>query len=167
MNRHLSRIVVVQALFEWDFRDQENLDAIVERGIENYKEVDKDFIYDAIKGIVHDVKKIDDSIIKVAPDWPIDQVSNIDKAILRLAIFELLFAKNPVPPKVAINEAVELGKAFGSENSPKFINGVLGTLYRTSDRYNPEDDVKVLVSEDDLKDLTKEEKPKPKEGVEL
>lgn len=160
MNRHLSRIVITQALFEWDFRDHKKIDAIIKRGIENYKEVDEDFIHRNIKGVLENTEKIDSDILRVAPEWPIEQVSNIDKAILRLAIFELLY-NDEVPPKVAINEAVELGKAFGSENSPKFINGVLGTLYRASKKYDPKDDAKILISEEDLKNIEakKEEVP--------
>ena len=89
--------------------------------------------------INHDM--IDAIIVPAAPEWPIEQIALIDLIILRLGIFELLFAKE-VPPKVAINEAVELAKAFGGPNSSKFVNGVLGTVYRASDVYNPEDDKK-------------------------
>lgn len=156
MNRHLSRMVIIQALFEWDFRDQKDMDKIVKRGIENYQaNIDEDFIHRNIKGVLENLKTIDEELIEVAPEWPIEQVSNIDKAILRLAIYELLH-NDEVPPKVVINEAVELGKSFGNENSPKFVNGVLGTLYRQSDKYNPEDEVKSLISEKELKDLENE-----------
>ena len=86
---------------------------------------------------------IDEIIEKAAPDWPIDKISIVDRNILRIGLTELLFGdRKEVPPKVAINEAVELAKAFGGQNSSKFVNGVLGTVYRASDVYNPNDDKK-------------------------
>lgn len=144
MNRHLSRTIAMQSIYEWDFRPEENLKIIADRNIEIFKEdVDKDYVNKVLRGIKGNLKKIDDLIIEAAPEWPIEQVSPIDKAILRLSIYEMLLGED-IPPKVAINEAVELAKTFGSENSSKFINGVLGTLYRKSDRYNPEDDIRPI-----------------------
>lgn len=140
MNRHLSRVIIMQTLYEWDFRPKSRLEAIKQRNIDNYKEdADKEFINQTIEGVVESQKEIDEQIIKAAPEWPLEQISAIDKTILRIAIYELLKSED-VPPKVAINEAVELGKTFGGANSSKFINGVLGTVYRGSPRYNPEDD---------------------------
>lgn len=142
MNRHLSRVIIMQTLYEWDFRPGGDLDEIKQRNIDNYKEdADTDFINQTIKGVIDNVKEADELITKAAPEWPLEQISTIDKTILRIAVYELLHS-DEVPPKVAINEAVELGKTFGSENSSKFINGVLGTIYRQSDKYNPEDDKK-------------------------
>ncbi len=97
-------------------------------------DLDHDFIKKIALGVSQNAEKIDDLILKAAPDWPIDQVAPIDKAVLRIAIFELLFW-DEVPPKVAINEAVELGKHYGGANTSKFVNGVLGTIYRNSDKY--------------------------------
>lgn len=142
MNRHLSRVIIMQTLYEWDFRPNSDIAEIRQRNIDNYKEdADTDFIDTTIKEVIKYIKEEDELIVKAAPEWPIEQISAVDKTILRIAIFELLHS-NDVPPKVAINEAVELGKTFGSENSSKFINGVLGTIYRGCDRYNPEDDIK-------------------------
>jgi len=130
----------MQTLYELDFRPKSDLNAIKQRNIDNYQEeADLEFIDQTIEGILKKQKDIDSQISKAAPEWPLEQISLIDKTILRIAIFELLFTED-IPPKVAINEAVELGKTFGGQNSSKFINGVLGTVYRGSERYNPEDD---------------------------
>lgn len=155
-NRHLSRIIAFQTLYEQDFVAQKvpghekdavnvkkSLEPILER---NYQEFAKslegrDFIDQLVWGVLDNREKIDSIIGPAAPEWPIEQIALVDLVVLRMGIFELLFAKE-VPPKVAINEAVELAKAFGSQNSSKFINGVLGTVYRASDIYNPEDDKK-------------------------
>jgi len=140
VNRHLSRVIVMQTLYELDFRPKSDLDAIKQRNIDNYEEeADLEFIDNTISGVIKKQKEIDSKIAEAAPEWPLEQISLIDKTILRIAIFELLYTEN-IPPKVAINEAVELGKTFGGQNSSKFINGVLGTVYRKSARYNPEDD---------------------------
>lgn len=136
MNRHLSRMVAMQTLYEWDFRENSDLPNIQNRNIAEYsQEVDIPFVDNLVSGVVKNLDKIDKEIEKSAPDWPIEQISLIDKSILRLAIYELLFSKN-VPLKVAINEAVELAKQFGSENSSKFINGVLGSIFENNDLGN-------------------------------
>lgn len=132
-SRHLSRIVVMQTLYEWDFRDHTvTLSEILSRNINEFQDqVDEIFANKLIDGITKHVDKINELIIKAAPDWPIDQIAKIDKLVLEISIFELLFdSEEEVPPKVSINEAVEIGKQFGSENSSKFINGVLGTIYK-------------------------------------
>lgn len=129
MNRHLSRMIAMQTLYEWEFRDGSDLIEITERNINEYKDdADDEFVNYLINGVVNNQKTIDDEIKKSAPEWPLEQISLIDKDILRIAIFELIHCDS-VPPKVAINEAVELAKQFGNENSSKFINGVLGTIY--------------------------------------
>lgn len=139
VNRHLSRIVAMQSLYEWDFRPGSDLQEILGRNIKNFeKDVDKEFTITTAEGVKNHIEKLDNKLIEVAPEWPIEQVAFIDKAILRVAIYELLFSED-IPPKVAINEAVELAKTYGGENSSKFINGVLGTIYRQSDRYVEED----------------------------
>jgi len=143
MNRHLSRVIIMQTLYEWDFRPESDVAEIRQRNIDNYEEdADAAFIDMTIKGVIENIKEEDELITKAAPEWPIEQISTVDKTILRIAVFELLHSEE-VPPKVAINEAVELGKTFGSENSSKFINGVLGTIYRGSSKYNPEEDTKL------------------------
>jgi N utilization substance protein B len=147
-NRHLCRIIALQSLYEYDFRkslDLEGLDTDIEeiltRNIAVYKDVveEADFIRDLAEGTLKNEKKIDNMIIPAAPEWPIDQIAKMDKAILRMSIYELLIKKD-VPPKVAINEAVELAKEFGGDNSSKFVNGVLGTIFRQSELYDPKDD---------------------------
>lgn len=133
----------MQTLYEWDFRPESEINEIKQRNIDNYDEdADIDFIDSTIKGVLDCVKEADELITKAAPEWPLEQISTVDKTILRMAVFEILHSTE-VPPKVAINEAVELGKTFGSENSSKFINGVLGTIYRNSDKYNPDEDKKI------------------------
>lgn len=139
MNRHLSRTIAMQTLYEWDMRQQLDIEQIMARNIAEFQEdADADFIKTVVEGVIKDAKTIDEKIVKAAPEWPIDQISPIDKAILRVAIYELLYSEE-VPPKVAINEAVELAKLFGGENSSKFINGVLGTLFRSSTKYTAEE----------------------------
>ncbi len=135
-NRHLGRIVALQTLYEYDFRisstDQSvELDEILKRNISRYKETidDKKFINDLVHGTEDNSKKLDGVIGPIAPEWPVDQIARIDKIVLRIALYELLI-DDDVPPKVVINEAVELAKAFGGDNSSKFINGVLGTAYK-------------------------------------
>ncbi|MEO8065854.1 MAG: transcription antitermination factor NusB [Candidatus Doudnabacteria bacterium] len=131
-NRHLSRTVAMQSLYEWDFNEQTRpLLDITEFNVKQFASglEDPAFIFELIKGVEKNLSDIDKIIVKTAPEWPLEQITVIDRNILRLGIYELMFAKE-VPPKVAINEAVELGKAFGGESSGKFINGVLGTLYK-------------------------------------
>lgn len=137
-NRHLGRIVALQSLYEYEFRTQVedtkvDIDEIFSRNIERYKtEIDDvEFIKNLISGVTTNVASLDETLGPIAPEWPIDQIARIDRSILRLGLYELLHCADHVPPKVAINEAVELAKAFGSDNSSKFINGVLGTAYRT------------------------------------
>ena len=122
----------MQSLYEWDFNDRVRpLAEIAEFNVKQFAPGmdDPAFVFDLIKGVQEKISEIDGIITKTAPEWPIEQITVIDRNILRIGIFELIFAKQ-VPPKVAINEAVELGKAFGGESSGKFINGVLGTLYK-------------------------------------
>lgn len=133
MNRHLSRIIAMQSLYESDFRPDLAVKDIAERNISQFDaETDHQYILEAIEGVKQHIAQIDPYIQHAAPEWPIDQIAVIDKTILRLATYELLISRE-IPPKVVINEAVELAKSFGSDNSSKFINGVLGTLYRASD----------------------------------
>ena len=137
-NRHLGRIVALQSLYEHEFRVQSGDSAadsneIVARNLERYVEMieDKQFISDLVDGVLAHQDELDGKIQPIAPDWPIEQIARIDRTILRMGLFELLHLADIIPAKVAINEAVELAKAFGSDNSSKFVNGVLGTAYRT------------------------------------
>lgn len=133
-SRHLSRSIAMQSLYEWDFSEKKaDLEKIVERNIQEFGPglEDKSFTWQLVTGIVQHIKEIDKIIEKAAPQWPIDQISIIDRNVLRMGLYELLYEdKTAVPPKVAINEAIELAKSFGGENSGKFINGVLGTVYK-------------------------------------
>lgn len=131
-NRHLLRTVALQALFEWDFNNRQgDLAEITNRAIEEFAPgaTDGDFALELVNGVIQNIDSLDAIITETAPEWPIAQITVIDRNVLRLGIYELQFAKN-VPPKVAINEAVEMGKRFGGESSGKFVNGVLGTLFK-------------------------------------
>ena len=134
-NRHLSRSIALQTLFEWDMRAQvaETLKPIAVHNIEEFAPGldDTDFIFSLIYGVRDNMAEINALIEKSAPDWPLDQLTTVDRNVLRIGIFELTLAKAPdVPPKVAINEAIELAKTFGGPSSGKFVNGVLGTIYK-------------------------------------
>ena len=134
-SRHIARSIVLQTAFEWDFRNlsrEETLESI-SRNNKEFGEGDseKSFIDSLMKGIVDKKNDLDNIIVKAAPDWPIEKISMIDRNILRIGLFELLFSdRKEVPAKVAINEAIELAKAYGGEKSSGFINGVLGTIYK-------------------------------------
>ncbi|MEK9134854.1 MAG: transcription antitermination factor NusB [Patescibacteria group bacterium] len=137
-SRHLSRSIAMQSLYEWDFSEKKSdLQKITERNIGEFGPglEDKSFTWQLVTGIVQHIQEIDKIIEKAAPQWPIDQISIIDRNVLRMGLYELLYEdKTAVPPKVAINEAIELAKSFGGENSGKFINGVLGTVYKEIDK---------------------------------
>lgn len=123
----------MQTLFEWDFRekDADRLPEILEHTLKEFGDglQEKEFAVSLINGVVANLKKIDKIITEYASDWPIDQITVVDRNILRLGIFELVFGKE-VPPKVAINEAIELAKGYGGHSSGKFVNGVLGAIYK-------------------------------------
>ena len=130
----------MQSLYEWDFCGKEkDLRKIVEKNIKEFGPglEDESFIWQLITGIVKKLKQIDEIIEKAAPEWPIEQITIIDRNVLRIGLYELLYAKKEeVPPKVAINEAIELAKSFSGESSGKFINGVLGTVYKQIEEKN-------------------------------
>ena len=134
-NRHLSRSVSLQSLFEWDFNGYESArwHEFVDRNIEEFAPGldDATFVYKLVEAVIKRREKLDLIIEKAAPEWPIEQIAIVDRNVLRLGLYELLFAdKNEVPAGVAINEAIELAKTFGGENSGKFVNGVLGAIYK-------------------------------------
>ncbi|MES3031880.1 MAG: transcription antitermination factor NusB [Patescibacteria group bacterium] len=141
-NRHLSRSIVLQTLFEWDFLPAEKkmgnsaddeIKAALNRNLKEFAPGHEDdvFVLSLIDQILKKRVMIDEIIEKAAPDWPIDKISVVDRNILRIGLTELLFGdRSQVPPKVAINEAIELAKTFGGENSGKFVNGVLGAVYK-------------------------------------
>jgi transcription antitermination protein NusB len=134
-NRHLSRSIVLQSLFEWDFRGQDDsaMKDIVARNIAEFAPGmgDFSFVQNLTTNVLAKKTDLDKIIEKAAPDWPLDKISIVDRNILRIGLYELLFSnRDEVPAKVAINEAIELAKTFGGENSSKFINGVLGSVYK-------------------------------------
>lgn len=134
-NRHLSRTIAVQALYEWDFRREDTVADIAQRGIETFaNEVDSEFVHGLCAGVLDHLQELDEVISQYAPEWPLEQIAVIDKTLLRAATFELKYM-DATPPKVVINEAVELAKTFGGENSAKFVNGVLGSMYRSDPRF--------------------------------
>lgn len=142
MNRHYARVIALQVLYECDFRESDNIEDVLQRHLKNLKVSGEnlDFVEELVSKTSSSIKKIDKTIENVAPDWPIEQVAMIDRNILRISICEL--KDFDTPPKVVINEAIELAKTFGSETSSKFVNGVLGTVYRKSDKYTDEDERK-------------------------
>jgi len=134
-NRHLARSIAMQSLYEWDFwnKDESKVKEIVDKNIEEFGVglENTDFILRLVRGVVDNLPKLDKIIEKSAPEWPLEQITIIDRNILRMGLYELLFGdRKEVPPKVAINEAIELAKGFSGESSGKFVNGVLGTVYR-------------------------------------
>jgi N utilization substance protein B len=135
-NRHLGRIIALQTLYEEEFRRDADdaafdLEEVLTRNIGRYKEMvdDIEFIRDLVQGVLSKTSELDAVLQPIAPEWPIMQIARMDRLVLRIGLYELMYATD-VPPKVVINEAVELAKAFGGENSSKFINGVLGTVLR-------------------------------------
>lgn len=133
-SRHLSRSISMQSLYEWDFGNQKgDLKIITEKNIREFGPglEDTGLVWQIITGVVKHFPQINKIIEKAAPEWPIDQITIVDRNILRIGLYELLYAnKDEVPPKVAINEAIELAKSFGGESSGRFVNGVLGTVYK-------------------------------------
>ncbi len=132
-NRHLARTLSMQTLYEWDFNGKKGK-SLVDNVRENMKKFAPDFddggfAESIVEGVIENLDEIDKTIEKYAPEWPLDQITIVDRNVLRIGIFELKY--NPdIPPKVAINEAIELAKGFGGESSGKFVNGVLGAIFR-------------------------------------
>lgn len=136
-NRHLGRIIALQTLYEYDFRERlgdetAKIDEILARNLKRYEDRidDKEFVRQLVIGVNKAGRQLDAIIAPVAPDWPLNQIAIVDRDVLRMAVFELSEFNGKIPPKVAINEAIELAKSFGAENSSRFVNGVLGTIWR-------------------------------------
>ena len=134
-NRHLARSVVLQTLFEWDTTHAEISVApeMLARNVEEFggDDTDRPFMETLLDGVLAKKEDLDLVITKAAPDWPLDRIAPVDRNILRIGLFELLFAdRSQVPAKVAINEAIELAKVFGGDSSGRFVNGVLGAVYK-------------------------------------
>ncbi len=132
--RHLIRTVVLQSLYEWDFyKQKKDITEILERNMAEFAPgVDEpDFAWRILHGVAEHLRDIDNIIRKAAPEWPLEKIAIIDRNILRIGLYELLYADpDEVPPRVAINESIELAKNYGGPNAARFVNGVLGTIYR-------------------------------------
>ncbi|HQF57433.1 MAG TPA: transcription antitermination factor NusB [Candidatus Magasanikbacteria bacterium] len=133
-NRHLARCIVMQTLYQWDFKGQPTavLPAIIEQNLKEFGtglEDEIEFIKNTVDGVIKNQKKIDEIIQKYASNWPLEKITLIDRNILRIGVYELKF-NNEIPDKVAINEAIEVAKTYGGPTSGKFVNGVLGAIYK-------------------------------------
>lgn len=131
-SRHLSRSIAMQTLYQWDFngKPKDELDKFLTYNINEFSTPEKEegFAKEIIDQVIKNIDKIDKYITKYAPEWPLEQITVVDRNILRIGIYELLLTED-IPPKVAINEAIELAKSFGGHSSGKFVNGVLGSIY--------------------------------------
>lgn len=163
--RHLARSIVLQSLYEWDFWGKENdLVQIVQRNLDEFGPGinEPEFVWKIVQGVVQNIATIDGVITQSAVEWPLDQITIVDRNVLRIGIYEILFADHTeVPQKVAINEAIELAKNYGGINSGKFINGVLGTVYKQCEAVNEESGgvVKPLPDKEEKTTTTEPEKP--------
>jgi transcription antitermination protein NusB len=133
-SRHLARSIALKTLYEWDFFNGENknYEEVIQRNSKKVggKEDDVSFIKKITKGVIDNQKEIDQIISVAAPEWPLEKITAIDRNVLRIGLYELIYSdKEEVPPKVAINEAIELAKEFGGSSSGRFVNGVLGTVF--------------------------------------
>lgn len=139
-SRHQARSIAVQILYEKDFYDKEsNIEELIKENIsdQDLEKKQKSFVRSLIEGVMQHHQEIDNILEKAAPDWPLERMAAVDRNILRLGLYELMYVDHKeVPPKVAINEAIELGKDFGDPSSGKFINGVLGTIYEEMKKIN-------------------------------
>ncbi len=142
-HRHLARSIIMQVLYQWDFRGKPTaaLPAIIEQNVEEFGgglESNLEYIKETVTGVIENIEKIDQIILSHAPHWPMEQMSLVDRNILRIGVYELAIVEN-IPNRVAINEAIELAKNFGGPSSGKFVNGILGAMYNEM----PKEDVKV------------------------
>jgi N utilization substance protein B len=162
----------MQSLYEWDFggcEPGEELE-ITKRNVGTFApglEASENLALRLVEGVSRERATIDELISKCAPEWPLEQIASVDRAILRLGAFELLFGDyDEVPPKVAINEAIELAKSFGSDSSPKFVNGVLGTVYREMGEPMKDDSSEKRKAEQESEEESKVEEPSSEESEE-
>ena len=136
-NRHLSRTIAMQTLYQWDFNgaQKKNFEKLLEHNLAEFAPGfdDEGFAKHLIDGVIKSKKEIDELIKKYATEWPIEQITIVDRNILRIGIFELKFDPE-IPSKVAINEAIEVAKTYGGESSGKFVNGVLGAIYKEMEK---------------------------------
>jgi N utilization substance protein B len=154
-NRHLARTIAMQSLYQWDFlgKPSHKIEEYITANLDDFAPDfdDKGFITDLVEKTVAKVDEIDAIITKFAPDWPIDQITNVDRNILRIGVYELRYSE-AIPSKVAINEAIELAKTFGGESSGRFVNGVLGAIFKD------------MIASGRVKEADKVEKKKKEDG---
>ncbi len=164
-NRHLARTIALQTLFAWDFNGchDDALEALIEDNFANFAPQfdDGGFVRNLVFGVAAKLKEIDQHIIRYATEWPLDQITAIDRNILRLGIYELLFTD--IPPRVAINESIEIAKSFGGDSSGKFINGVLGALYADEPGIQQRDNKEELEAKEGQKEEGLENQEKTQE----
>lgn len=150
-NRHLARTIAMQSLYQWDFLGKQagRVPEIIAFNLTEFAPDfdDKGFVSELVEGVAAHIAEIDGIITKFAPDWPIEQITNVDRNILRLGVYELKYSET-IPSKVAINEAIELAKTFGGESSGRFVNGVLGAIFKD------------MVVKGEMKEVDKIDKPK-------
>lgn len=137
-NRHLARTIVMQVLYQWDFKGKPTagLPAIIDQNLEEFGVGigdEADYVRATVDGIIDKLKDVDERIAAFATNWPLDQITLIDRNILRVGVYELEF-NDDIPAKVAINEAIEIAKTFGGTSSGKFVNGILGAMYKKDDK---------------------------------
>lgn len=153
-NRHLARTIALQTIFAWDFNGQkkEGLEQLIADNFANFAPQfdDHGFVEGLVSGVVSKVSEIDKHIVKYATEWPLDQITAIDRNILRLGIYELLYTD--IPPRVAINESIEIAKSFGGDSSGKFVNGVLGALYANEEVVQKRDNKEEKAKSDEKKE---------------
>lgn len=159
-NRHLARTIALQTLFAWDSngRKDQDLENLIKYNFENFAPNfdDGGFVKDLVTNVKEKMSTIDREIIKYATEWPLDQITTIDRNILRLGIYELMYTATP--PRVVINEAIEVAKSFGGDSSGKFVNGVLGTLYNNNPEIQARDNKDEGAKDDQEEEIKKREK---------
>lgn len=162
-NRHLARTIALQTLFAWDFngKNGQNTESLMRDNFVNFAPDfdDGGFVGELVRGVMTNLKDIDEAIIRYATEWPLDQITTIDRNVLRLGLYELIYTD--IPPRVAINEAIEVAKNFGGDASGKFINGVLGAIYNQW----PEEEKKKRDNHWDKEESNKESSEKKKSSV--
>lgn len=164
-SRHLARSIAMQTLYEWDFRGSKDanvdVDSILERNLNEFGPglEEKEFSRQLVHGVVEKQDVINELIAKAAPEWPLAQIAIVDRNVLRIGLWELLFGNyKEVPPKVAINEAIELAKSFGGDKSGKFVNGVVGTIYREMGEPDKDAKTKKGLTNDEISKLPRDDK---------
>jgi N utilization substance protein B len=164
-NRHLARAIALQSLYEWDFHGfKQSVNELVERNLEEFAPQldEKEFAKKLIKGVEEHRDDLDAAITRFAPDWPLPKITVVDRNVLRIGTYELKYDPE-IPSKVAINEAIELAKTFGGESSGKFVNGVLGAVYRNQVAEGIEKEADKPKEKDKAEATTSEETQSPEE----